>query len=685
MGRIVTRSLSNIVATLAMILILAGISSAQSQIPAAQTSKFGTPIGQIPIPNATIVPQNNVDAVTYVVTSKVSTLGGYPKLVDQIQATLPGAKVGGTYYDFQTNAAMANRVAYFEDGSDKYLQVVWMSSSDATRDAATRIPGFTSARGTKYNYLDVNDPENPSVGITSWAKIEVDRAGWPSIAQFDDGSVGTASHVPISFYKNGSIGDELFSKFPVSTIADSTLWPRIAIDGKNNVHMVYNRTPPGGRAQVAYRRSTDRGETWGAELFFTGASATNPSSVTAALPDGAGGDTYAIAARGANVVVAYGDGPLRVLARRSTDYGATWTDNTVGLRLVFDANHTFIDSTEYRAGGIDSIILHSDTVVAPSMHMDVILDSKGVAHYAVGQCLTYITTKGLKDNSVAGSRAGTIFSVVGDQFYEGLGVSYFREGDTVSYNIGRMGGEYWDGKGAIVSRRSYSGVARYPQLGITDDDNLHLVFTGVKTGDTKAMQIDLTPGNATSAPDTLFDVDGLYGHIYGMYRPANSMVWSPALSLTPDGVNCIFGTLCDKVINNRMYVAYSASAVPGDRVTNVETPVTEAEIYVMAFDNTKLGIVNSVSEEASELDASVSIAPNPASEQAIIKIHSVTDGKFTVSVVSSVGQVISKTSSPSTNGEWSVVIPTSNLSNGAYFVVVEQNGVRTTRTISVLH
>ncbi len=685
MGRIVTRSAINIISTLAMFLMLAGVCSAQKRQVQAQKSPFGQPFSAIVAPNAQMVPSTMAEEATIVAESPVVKKGGYPNLVNHPQATLPGAKVGITYYDFQTNAAMANRVSYFEDGADKYLQVLWMASTDPTRDPATRIPGFNTTRGSRYNYLEVNDPESPTVGVENWNKMESDRAGWPSIIQFDDGSIGTASHTPISFYRNSSIGDEVFSKFTVTTNADSALWPRVAVDGQSNVHMVYNRTPPGGRSQVAYRRSTDGGSSWEPEIQFTGASATNPSSVTGTLPDGAGGDTYAIAARGANVVVVYGDSPLRVLARRSTDYGKTWTDNTVGLRLIYSATHTGIDSLIYTNNGVDSMRVFTDTVVAPTMHMDVILDSKGVAHYAIGQGLTYIIQKGLIDNSTAGSRTGTIYSVDDDALYRGLGVYYYREGDTLIYSVGQMGAGFWDGNGAIVSRRAYSGVARYPQLGVTDNDDIHMVYTSVKTGDTKAMQIDTTGRYAQTEPDTLVDVNGLYGHIYGIYRPNNSLVWSPPVSLTPDGVNCLFGTLCDRVINGRMYVAYSASATPGDRVTNVETPADAAEVYVMAFDNSKLGIVNSVTEELSPLDAKVSIAPNPSSEQAIVTINSVTDGKFVVSVISSVGQVISRTTSPSNSGNWSVVIPTANLSNGAYFVVIEQNGIRTTRTISVLH
>ena len=65
-----------------------------------------------------------------------------PKVVDATcrKTLLRGVKVGSTWYDFQTNHSMPNRLAYFEDGPDKYLQVLWMAAKDGTRDPVTTNP-----------------------------------------------------------------------------------------------------------------------------------------------------------------------------------------------------------------------------------------------------------------------------------------------------------------------------------------------------------------------------------------------------------------------------------------------------------------------------------------------------------------------------------------------------------------
>ncbi|RPI65637.1 MAG: exo-alpha-sialidase, partial [Ignavibacteriae bacterium] len=375
---------------------IAGIvASAQMLMPTAMP--VGTNASLVPSATSVnrIIEQPMVDGSSITVaTSPVLRPASTPKVVAMPQEAPRGAMVGYTYYDFQTNASMARRVTYHEDGADKYVQIVWMASKDPTRDPVSRAPGFNPARGSHYNFLDVNEPDFPVAGIEDWKKMESERAGWPSLVQFDDGSVGTPSHTPIRFYRNAGVGDDQFFEFAqVTTTADSALWPRAAVDGENNIHLIYNRTlPNNGGTQVAYRRSTDGGSTWEPEILFTGQQALLPQGVTGPLPNGTGGDTYAITARGPNVVVAYTDSPLRCLTRKSTDYGRTWDDPNVGIRVIVGQNQTYIDSTEFANG--DSIRVYTDTVPSPSSHISIVLDSEGLAHYAIGQTLTYVIQTG---------------------------------------------------------------------------------------------------------------------------------------------------------------------------------------------------------------------------------------------------------------------------------------------------
>ncbi len=671
----------------------ASVAFTQIVAPASQPLPATTATSLAAKANLTTVPQpTDENNAVLVRTSPVLLPPSRSKSPVVVQNGAPGVPVGITYYDFQTNASMSERLGYYEESGEKYVQLLWMAATDSTR--VNRQPGFNDSRGSYYSFIDVTNADNPVVTIDDWKKLEApnERAGWPSLIQFSDGRVSTPSHNNIrqglasgnvvKFFQNGSPGDDVFFEISqVTTVADTALWPRAAVDGANNVHLIYNRSFSDGSSQLCYRRSTDEGNSWENEILFTGAAGLLPAGVTGTLPNGAGGDTYAITARGPVVVVAYADGPLRILTRKSTDYGRTWDDPQVGLRLLIDPNHTPIDSMEYTVGGVDSIIVWTDTVVAPSAQIAIAIDSAGIAHYAVGQTLTYIIQEGLKDNSSAGSRRGTIYSVSEDALLQNLGIYYYREGDSLIYTVGLAGGGSWDGKGTIVSRRAYTGASRYPQLGIDKNDNLYMVYTSVKSGDAMSMQIDTTGANANE-PDTLISVDGLFGHLYVTHKPANTMVWSQPKDITPEGVNCLFGTLCDDV-RDRMYIAYSANSMPGDRVTSVELPLVETTVYLYAFPTANLNTLSSVQEQG-ELGADVVVYPNPATDAASVSVRSVTQGRIAVSVVTMQGENMMQMTSPTSNGVWDVTIPTGQLASGSYLLVIEQNGTTSTRTLNVL-
>ncbi len=679
MGQFATRSL-----VACWILLTVG-SAVQAQLLAPTVTRVPAVSAVIPAGTAVpeMVPMPTAERQPVVVaTSPVLRQHQNPKVVALPQDSHPGVKVGSTWYDFQTNAAMPERVAFFADGSDKYLQVLWMAATDGTRDAATRIPGFNNSRGSYYNFVDANDPENLVVGVDTWKKMEDQRAGWPSTGQFSDGSIGTASHTPVKFYRNAGVGDDFFYEFSAPTsAADTALWPRVAIDGQDNVHLIYHRAMPDGTGQLVYRRSTNGGTSWEPEVFFTGPNGVLPVGQTGTLPNSAGGDTYAIAARGPIVAVVYSDSPLRTLVRKSTDYGRTWNDpNINSLILLIPQNHTFIDST---ITGANEITLYSDTTVVPSSHHAVTIDNTGRIHVATGQSLTYVITKGSIDPN-ANDRRGIIYSVDDDALYRGTGIYYWPEGDSLLYTVGVAGDDRWDGEGAIVSRRAYSGASRYPNLGVDENNNVYMVYTSVKTGDHMEMQIDTTPRYAALEPDTLVTVNGLFGHIYGTWKYASNPNWSRPVSLTPDGTNCLFGTLCDDVVDNTLYFAYSASAVPGDRVTNVETEAAEADVMVAAMDRATWGLPTSVQEVAS-LDAAVAIMPNPSDVSAQIRIATVTPGEITVSLYTVQGERLIRSVSPAATGEWMLEIPTQQLATGSYLLTVEQHGAALTRTLNVLH
>lgn len=610
-----------------------------------------------------------------------------PKLVEMVQDDGVGTLIGTTYYDFQTNASMPNRVTYFNDGGDKYIQLLWMANADSTRDPVSRAPGFNPNRGSHYNWINVGDPDNLEAGITNWKRIESERAGWPSAVQFDDGTLGTPSHTPIRFYRNGGLTDDNWqpSASDPTTSADSAVWARAAIDGANNVHLIYNRSFPGSPNsidQVCYRRSTSAGETWEPEVFLTGTN--TPVGADNVFP-GQGGDTYAIAARGDNVsVVLYSN--FGLVMWRSSNNGVTWT-----RRTAFLAGASQIDSIVNADG---SSTVHTDTVMGPLNSMDVIIDPQGVTHFTVAACPQYF-----EYNYAAGTgqRSNTIFLLNGtrtdqsDMQYTRL--VYGNSFDTnYVFFMGPAGGGSWDGNGYVVNQRPYEGGSRWPQLGIDNAGTIYCLYSSMKNGDVKTVMTDTTGQYTNTEPDTLVSLEGLQMHVYGtqMYKPTNGyafpdILWSAPKDLSPTGVNSQYATLCDDVADGRLYYAYSSSASPGDRVTNTEMPAEIANVYARALATSELNIpILDVADEH-VLQADVALAPNPSDDASRITVSGVTNGAILVSLASSLGEIVMQTSTQPFGERAEILIPTRGLASGAYMVTIQQNGRRITKTLSVIH
>lgn len=660
---------------------LVGIAVASNSAEAQSLRTQSVPKSAVQtIPNQTVRPS------TYTVDSPQLTTAtrtlvplapkGMPKSVENVQADELGFKIGYTFYDFQTNASMPNRLIYQQDGPDEMVQMLWMASLDSTRDAATRIPGFNTGRGTYYTALYVGEPANIIPGIDNWMKCETRRAGWPSIVEHADGAVGFTSHTPVSYYENTGFGTKPELLVDITVPADSANWPRLAAGDQEVLHMIYNKTYAGTTAnttisQVVYRRSTNKGLDWSPEIIFSGA-----SSVFGNLTNGIGGDSYALTAKGNTVVAAWTDNSLRVIGAISTDNGQNWTPNQAVL--VFGPTYTDIDSTTDKDG---NVTVYTDTVATPNGHIDVIIDEAGVSHFVFGVTPAHVIRTG-----TGASRQGTITQASDSKeyFYKNSSLAYRASNDSLIYFMGQPDLSSWDGSGHIINNRFLDGVSRWPQLGLNEVGDLYCVFGSIKPGDVAEVSTDTTGTWVTTEPDTLVTLDAFYGHIYATYKPAGLKRWSEPMSITPDGVNCQYASLADKVRNGRMHIGYSASSTPGDRVTNVEMDVDTANVYYWNFDSSLLPLVNSVTESR-ELAAAIVISPNPVHDNATISINAEAAGKFTVSLYTPLGQLVARSTSPSELNDWNVQIPTSQISSGSYICTIEQNGAVTSRTISILH
>lgn len=594
-----------------------------------------------------------------------------------------GIKVGFTYYDFQTNACMPERVVVGnEPGSDGvFAQMFWMASTDSTRGefqaGQPGAAGFNDSRGAYYSLLDISDPKNIQNFTTDWEKIPTEnglRRGWPNIVQFKDGTVGVSTHTPMNFSYNTSFGSLPNRKVEVAV--GETLWGRIAVDGKDYVHMIYTyQVASGSPATLYYRRSTDRGRNWSDETLLS--------------DDGQlqGGDVYAISANGDNVVAVFGTRGLQLAYKKSTDNGETWSDALVLMNPQF-TDGTVVDDPF----GSNSVKVYTDTLLSCGNHVDVIVDNEGVAHFVFNEMVAYVIRDGARDGDSVVIQSGTIYGMDDINVYAGrkLGFCYWKEGDEKRYRITPPTFTKAAENSDIVSRRAYSGIVRYPQLGLGADNSLYLAYNSVVEGDVKEVAID-TNTTKDGVPDQT--INGYMGHVFLTHKPAGGTDWSMPVNITPNGNDCLFPSLSNTV-NDYMYVTYSSDNTPGDRVTNTELPTEETGVYFEVVSKEVLSkemyspeavgfletvkvtgldkSLTSVNDYFESGSGEIVLVPNPASDELSIKFVTNLSSKVSVNVVNSLGiPVLSHSANNADTQE--IVLSLKTLPCGAYTLIVKSN------------
>jgi len=604
-----------------------------------------------------------------------------------------GLKVGYTYYDFQTNACMPERVIVSKEPESEnvFAQMFWMASKDSTRGefqaGQPGASGFNDSRGAHYAIIDITDPKNPQNFSESWDKLEIEnglRRGWPNIVQFKDGTIGVSTHTPMNFSYATNFGSPPNRKIEVAP--GETLWGRIAVDGKDNVHMIYTyQVAAGTPASLYYRRSTDRGRSWGDEILLS--------------EDGQlqGGDVYAISANGNNVVAAYGTRGLQVAYKKSTDNGETWSELPL---VVMDAQFTD-GRVEGDPNGGNSVKRYTDTLLSCGNHIDVIVDNNGKAHFVFSEMIAYVIREGAFDGADTTYSTNTIYDISDIAAYAGrkLGFWYWEENSDTRYRICSPPIESVPEGTDVVSRRAYSGLVRYPQLGLGDDNTLYLTYNSVVDGDVTDVAIDTNTTKDGIADAT---IKAYFGHIYITHKPAGGTQWSTPVNITPNGNDCLFPSLANNV-DDHMYIAYSADAVPGDRVTNTELLTEETGVYFEIVPTTSLS--NTLYQPAahgftetvviSNLDKSITsveeqnaseaifIRPNPANDHLLINFVTNHNERVSVELVDQLGNIVLSHIALDTNSQ-EIMLSLKALSAGMYSVRVQQGNQIVSKPIIII-
>ena len=162
--------------------------------------------------------------------------------------------IGETYYDKQSNRAVANRIYLYPDGT---MAANWTFGLGA--------PGFTD-RGTGYNYYDGNEWD-----VWPGARVETVRCGWPSYAPLGENGEIIVSHnatdaLIINKRPERGTGDWTETQIQGPAGNEKVTWPRVVTTGvdNNTVHVLgmIRDYPVAGDMELAYYRSNDGAENW---------------------------------------------------------------------------------------------------------------------------------------------------------------------------------------------------------------------------------------------------------------------------------------------------------------------------------------------------------------------------------------------------------------------------------------
>lgn len=601
-----------------------------------------------------------------------------------------------TYYDLQSNSALANRLVAWEDGTAAIVETWDHNNATWTK------------RGAGYNYYDGSD-----FGAEPEGRVEDIKSGWPSITKCGAGEIlashGSGAKEGINIYKREVAGQGEW-RF-IKNLPEAT-WPRIITSGEGGqyVHIVgadQNDDPDSTLFNyVYYYRSTDYGETWSDAVVPVDQNYYNYMI---------GADDYIMAANGDNVAIMFASINCDIFYLISHDNGENWETVTIcqqphanqdGSGHMFDWswNTTYNsdkDSTWWDDNS-HSIAIANDGTVHVAFGLMRWAPSKETAGAYSYWPATYgiVYWNSNYQNPVDGTNripmfgeweydndpeyfnniyynqngpAGVSSTLNEDRVYllaeednnENLHIfgSWWASetpGDTVSYN------EYWENKPGTY--RSL-GIYTMPAIVLADNGD---VFIGYNALSKKRV------GPGSSGLFYLYDaavtckVDGVWYdeevNFTGTFE--HELDESYYMTSYPNEVNgCGYWAYnADDYIG--LYLDYKAETQEGQATTSENYLV----VVKFALDAVDVAEINPISEVSA-------IYPNPANASAGINVNSAMSTDAVISFHNIAGQLVKTVSQNLTVGVNTINI--SDLTSGVYFCTVKANGYSKTTKLVV--
>lgn len=260
-----------------------------------------------------------------------------------------------TNYDLQSNAALGNRVAVWNDGTAAFVGTMSHEWDFSFQD-----------RGTSYNYFGGTE-----MGEMPEERMEQFKSGWPSIAPLGGGEIlASAGNGNVNIYKREVKGEGEWTM--VMSFEDYT-WPRIATthDGQYVYvvfgHQEYDNTTGNNRTYVFYTRSTDYGETWSDPV--------EPPLVDLDMyKHEISADRYIISTNGDRIAILFVTQNVELFYIYSEDNGETWSKQVV-YNLPYGPVIDYYDPP---------CTALTDTIWSNDNSGSIAIDNNGTVHVAFG-------------------------------------------------------------------------------------------------------------------------------------------------------------------------------------------------------------------------------------------------------------------------------------------------------------
>ncbi len=543
-----------------------------------------------------------LSALTFMLVFSAEPVGGFAKETgDALLAEKRTVSAGHTYFHRQTQHSLSYRLDYSAD--QDLLRLVWMGAVDEQG---------SDSRGSYYTLYDLTD--DAMERISDWQRVEFANAGWPDMAVYSDGTVGISSHTPAQFSKNSKLREESFQTLPAAPL--STFFPRSAVGAQDRTHMVYTYVSGSKARHIYYVQSNDEGSNWTTEQALT----------SSAAPDGAGPrmlefDALAFDARDNDAVLVYMDRFFRLHMRRSSDNGQSWQNLTTLMEPTFTRLND-------RGNVQGQAAFVSDTVFAPGADIDVNIDGAGRIHVVFPLLRVYVSGVGSRNGGeIVRDGRDTIY--VDTTAFGKYGLAHKIAGENGYTQIGRPAGELWNGEGVFVETAAATNYTRFPQLAFDADNKAYCVYTSVKNGDMTTLNRD---GGSIE--------DALYGHVY-VTREINPGEWSVAQDLTPEGQDCLYGSIAG-FVDEHLYIAWQQGDRPGLRLDG-EAPELDS-VIILRFPADELSdviaSVDSPTLRAAVQPYDLEVFPNPVPSECTLRVNAQRGAAVRVELFDRIGRMI---------------------------------------------